>query len=437
MEFLLTLKRTRDTVRSLIKPAAHLGLGAVRHASPRVECRVENASHETILSGVGIGLTRTGWTNVHPMLSPGGRAKALSVSQRNGHGVAMFRTSGSKARLVGALALLAPSLMVLASPGSARADTIVLQDSNGFFGNGGTETARQKVSISEDKLKVLDSMRGYALYVRLDKKTATETFANEKAFVEKPLSSFAEIRAKREKTRAEKIDEYKKLVEKAKDDSERRNLKRSLEAMGLREDGKTVARFESFPADNKNITLVVNNVKQQVAVTHHKVRENEGREVFDIWVAASIEAPANMLRFYKELGTFSPEVVGELEKNLKGFPVEITAILDDGNNQKTLHSTVHEIRQENVPAADYDVPAGFKAANNAPAPANAGNAAKTTCAVCGKECAPGTGEASYFVEPWTQKRYPVCGEEHRREIIRKLAADQRPKQAPANSERPK
>ncbi|MEZ0231088.1 MAG: hypothetical protein ACAI25_20905, partial [Planctomycetota bacterium] len=145
------------------------------------------------------------------------------------------------------------ALMALSSPRVAHADTVIIQDSNGFPGSqGGAETARQKVLVGENDLKVLDSIRGWALYVRLGKKTVTEAFSGEKGYIEKPLSSFAEIRDKREKTRAEKVAEYKHQVEKAKDDSERANLKRSLEAMGLREDGKTVPRFETFPGDAKN-----------------------------------------------------------------------------------------------------------------------------------------------------------------------------------------
>jgi hypothetical protein len=312
---------------------------------------------------------------------------------------------------------------------------VIIQDSNGFPGSqGGAETARQKVLVGESDLKVLDSIRGWALYVRLGKKTVTEAFAGEKGYVEKPLSSFAEMRDKREKTRAEKVAEYKHAVSKAKDDSERANLKRSFEAMGLREDGRTVARFESFPGDTKKITLLVNNEKKEVEITHHKVRENEGKEVFDIWAAPSIAAPVSIFKFYKEIGTFSPEVVQELTSKLEGFPIEITAVLDDGNNQKTLHSKVVEIRQEEVAPGEYDVPAGFKPRTDAPAetaPASKPGV-KQLCAVCSKEVA---GEGSSFTDPWSHKRYPVCSDEHRSELIKKLAAGQR--QKASSNERPK
>jgi hypothetical protein len=430
MEFLLTLKMARDTVRALIKPGGQLGIGAVRHGSPRVDCSVENASHETNLSGVGAGLSRAGTEAagrlVDPMPTLGVRAKALSVSLRNGHEVAMFRRRGPTAVLVGACALASSSTLLY--PNEARADTVVVQESNGFFGTGSADKATQKVLIGEDKLKVLDAARGWALYVRLDKKSVTEAFAAEKGFVEKPLSSFADIRTQREKTRAEKVDEYKKLVDKAKDDVEKRNLKRKLEEMGLREDGKTVARFESFPDDTKKVTLVVDNVKKEVEVTHHKVRENEGKEIFDVWVAASIPQPAGFFKFYEELGTFSTPVVTELKDKLKGCPIEITAILDNGNEQKTLHSTIREIRTDAaVAAAEYDVPAGWKPMADKPAQGEA-PAAKVVCAICGKECSPGAGEASTFSDPWSNKRYPVCSEDHRKDLIRKLAADQRKQQ---------
>lgn len=440
MEFSLTLKRTRDTVRALTKPGAQLGIGAVRHRSPRVESNVENAPHETILSGVGIGLSslesrRAGDPVGDRMpLSPslGGRAKALPVSERNGkssqHEVAQvptIRTRGSKAWLVGAAALLAASSACFPAP--ARGDTVVLQESNGFPGSSESENARQKVLISDDKLKVLDDAHGWALFVRLDKKSVAEVWASEKGFVEKPLSSFAEIRAKREKTRAEKVDEFKKLYDRAKDDSERANLKRKLEQMGLKADGSTTARFEAFPDDKKKVTLVLDDKQQEIELTHFIVRENEGPPVFDIWAAPSIAQPANIFKFYQEIGTFSPQVVKALTDNLKAFPIEITAVLDDGNNQKTLHSKVYEIRTtEKVDPISYDVPAGFKPLKEEPKEGPA-PAAKLLCTICGKECTPGQGEASFFTDPWTNKRYPVCSEDHRREVIRRLAAEQRKK----------
>src|SRR5581483_326340 len=107
--------------------------------------------------------------------------------------------------------------------------------------------------------------------------------------------------------------------------------------MGLREDGKTLARFEDFPGDAKTVTLIVDNVKKEVAVTHHKVRENEGQAVFDFYMAPTIPVPPGLFKFYEELGTFSKPVLDELKKNLTGCPIEITCILDNGNEQKTLH----------------------------------------------------------------------------------------------------
>ncbi len=310
----------------------------------------------------------------------------------------------------------------LAYPRVARADLVVLQESNGFPGADDSANAKQKVLIGDDRLKVLDDAHGWALFVRLDKSVVDEAWASEKGYVEKPLSDYAKIRDDREKTRADKVAEYKAQVAKATTDSDRANLKRALEAMGLREDGKTFARLETFPDDKKKVQLVVNNEKKEVELVRHQIRENEGKDpIFEIWAAPSIARPSNVFRFYKEIGTFSDAVVAELMK-LPDFPVEIKATLDNGNNSKTLHSRVYEIRDEKIDAVEYDLPASFKKVEGKPQ--EKGQLFK--CAICGKECVPESGSgATFFKSPWTGERFPVCCEEHRNQLIKRLAEEAR------------
>jgi hypothetical protein len=326
----------------------------------------------------------------------------------------MFRSRGSLV-FVGALALLAVSY-----PRMARADLVILQESNGFPGAQEGDSARQKVMIAEDRMKVLDQAHGWALYVRLDNKKVDEAWALERGYIEKPLSFYAHIRDDREKKRAEHLAEYKKQIERAKDDSERRMLKQELEKMGLREDGTTKARIEPFPDEKKKVTLIVDNKQQEVELEHYKVRENEGEhEIFDVWVAPSIPRPVSIFTFYKEIGTFSDPVVAEVMK-LPGFPVEIAARVDDGNNAKVLHSKVHEIRNEGVAAVEYDLPAGWAPIPEKPTGPQPA-AKQVPCAICGKLCTPGEGGASTFISPFTREAFPVCSDEHRAQIIHKLA----------------
>jgi hypothetical protein len=308
---------------------------------------------------------------------------------------------------------------------------VILQESNGFPGAQDGETARQKVLIAEDRMKVLDPAHGWALYVRLDGKKVDEAWASEKGYVEKPLSFYAQIRQDREKKRAEHVAEYKKAVERAKDDAERRELKDAFEhKMGLREDGTTKARLESFSddKDKKSATLIVDGKQQVVALEHYKVRENEGPEIFDVWVAPSIPRPMSIFTFYKEIGTFSDPVVAEVMK-LPGFPVEISARVDDGNNAKVLRSTVREIRNETVAATEYDLPAGWKPLPEKP-PEKAPAAKQAPCAICGKLCTPGQGTAQTFRNQFTGETFVVCSDEHRAELIHRIANSSKDEKKP-------
>ncbi|HZU96999.1 MAG TPA: hypothetical protein VFF73_09920, partial [Planctomycetota bacterium] len=316
------------------------------------------------------------------------------------------------------------ALFAVAYPSTAREDMVIIQKSNGFPGATGGEEARQKVLISEDKLKVLDQDHDWGLLVRLDTKTVQELDATNKTYVERPFSFFQDMRDKREKTRKEIADEFNKQMAKEKDASEQARLRRSLDDQGIAPNGQTFAFFQTAVGDIKTATVIVNGKKEQLQLQRYTVRENSGPPVFEIWATSKIAKPPAILKFYREIGTFSSPVINELEKKLEGFPIEITAVLDDGVNKKTLRSQILEVRDEAVPANDYTIPAGFKPA---PAKAAAPAQAAVKCVICGKDCVPGVNGASYFTKPFTNERYPVCSDEHRAELMKKLSEQKPPK----------
>jgi hypothetical protein len=316
---------------------------------------------------------------------------------------------------VGALVLLGG---IVLSPSIARADLVVIQESNGFPGGGHVEEARQKVFLGADRLRVLDEEHGWALFVLRDKKVVREASALDRTFVEKPFTDYQKIREGREATRAGQVEEYHKAVEKAKNDAERLELKKTIESMGLREDGKTLARTERFD-EARTYQVVVDGVRKDLRAQHVVVRENEGPPIFDLWVVAGLAPPESLFKFYQEIGTFSAPVIDEVLK-VGGFPVEISATVDDGNNRRTFHTKVVEIREEKIDAVDFDVPAEWKQV--AAQAQNAPNIQATKCEICGKAIRPGSGDGSFlWRDPFHRTPHPVCSDECRKELIRRLA----------------
>jgi hypothetical protein len=324
--------------------------------------------------------------------------------------------------LLGLVALLALG----GFPSTARADLVVLQESNGFPGAQGSESARQKVLVAKNDLRVLDERHSWALYVRLNQKVVQEAYAKPAGggqYVERPLSFYQKIRADREATRAQKVDDYLKEVKKAPQDEAK--LKKVLESMGLRADKQTVARLEAFPEETKKVSLVIDGKKRDVKVEHFVVRENEGPAIFDVWMAPELGRPESVFTFYREIGTFSDAVVAKVLE-LKGFPIEVTAVVDDGNNKQSIHSRVFEIREEAVTPDAYDVPKGWEKTEGKD-PALGGGDKQEKCAVCGteftpgKELAPGMGEGRMFKSPFGPTLYPVCSDKCRAAKIKELA----------------
>ena len=407
MEIVLTTCTSRDSFAALTKPRGRLGIDALRHNLAPFKS-VGGIRSDSPLDGRGSGSRRSGSGAGCPF-----SGYRVSARGRGRLGTLRTRTLG--------LTLLAVALALPAAP--ARADLIVLQESNGFPGAPDDGAARQKVAIASEKLKVLDDQHGWALLVRLDQKVVREANAAERTFVEKPFADFAKIRQDREATRKERIASYRKELETARTDGERAELKKALDRSGLREDGQTLARTETFPEDARTVKLVVNGLQKDLKVEHWKVRENESADpIFDVWLAPGLARPESVFKFYREIGTFSDAVV-EKVMSLPGFPVEITAVLDNGNNKKTLHSRVFEVRDEAVESIEYEIPAGWKLVQ--PKDQKGGPRQTAACEICGRTFELGEGEGGVWTNPFTRTKHPFCSGECRSTVIQRQAAAQR------------
>lgn len=347
----------------------------------------------------------------------------------------MTRTSGG---VDGARRLLCAFSLVFLAAVPARADLVVKQQSNGFPGaQSDGDLSEQVVEVGADRLRIRDIDHGWALYVRLDKKVVQEASASEKQYTERGFDEVETRRAKRAQARLQQWQDFKASYDKLVADgrnAQAHDLLKGAVAMGLTLDGKnytTEAHLEEFPEDTSARALIIDGKKKALTVRHLIIREARAtKPIFDLWVVdePALRKRADILKFWREVGPFSDEVRKVLEKDVTGVPVEITASVDDGSMSKTLHATVLEIRSEDVEAANYDIPAGFKirAPQAAPAPAAQ---TKVKCEVCGKEIPLDSATILHLGSGGT---HYYCSLDHRVEGIKRLG--NKPPPAP-NEER--
>ena len=341
-------------------------------------------------------------------------------------------------------ALWAAASLLTLTPGLALADTppkpasgvgaqasaphvIVIQESNGFPGaEEATQLSRQKVTVQGPRMQVLDPQHLWALFIDLEEHMVREADVAQKQYVERPFAYYEKYRAERQKNLADQKAEFLRLQERVEDDrSQLRQVRDQYRRMGGDPDqpGRLVARLQHYPQDRKVVVIEVNGQQRPVGVEHYVIRENQAdRPVFDLWVTRDLDLPVDLLRFYRELGTFSQPVSEKLQQ-LRGTIVDLTAVLDTGSFSKTFRSRVLEIRTDEAPSGTLTVPAGWEQRDpNEEAPRAA--AQPVPCAVCRKQLP--ADEAVEWREPWGERRtFATCSEEHRRELIRKLASERK------------
>ncbi len=285
------------------------------------------------------------------------------------------RAARSVPRWVGALA---PALLVVGAaaaqadegvqpgrpaPGDAR--VVVVQDSNGFPGGeqASSGLSRQLVHVLGPRLRVLDQDHGWALYVDTEGRQVREVAIPRREVVTRPFQYFEGYRAKRAEAIAQQAAEFARLRERAGDDRGRvRELERDYTHAGgdPRSPGAIKARLEVFPQDQATATVLIDGAPRELKLLHVKIRENNARDpAFDLWVAPTLQLPVDLLRFWRDLGTFAPEVTAKLAE-VPGTPIRCTAVLDTGTFRRTFVSLVHEVRLEQpVSAADVTTPPGL------------------------------------------------------------------------------
>lgn len=307
---------------------------------------------------------------------------------------------------------------------------VIVQESNGFpGGERATTLAPQRVAVQGSHLRVLDPTHGYALYVDLAKKEVFEVDVSRKEYVHRAFSYYEKYRDQRTKTLEDQKNEFVRGLKRREGDvGETRSWKNEYRKIGGDPEapGKLVARLQHYANESKKITILVDREPKEVTVEHYVIRENQAdRPIFDLWVTRDVELPVDLFRFYGELGTFSKPVTEKLLE-LKGTIVHCDAVLDTGTFFRVFKTRVKEIRHERptVPPLFKPNPA-FKQVDPDAKQATVASPTKAAikCAQCGAEI---TGNVTEFREPWgKRRRFPLCGADCRRKLIRKLVAERK------------
>jgi len=310
-------------------------------------------------------------------------------------------------------------------PGAAK-QVIIVQESNGFPGGEQTSRlARQRVAVRGDRLRVLDLENQWVLWVDLEGRTVSEGEPRSRQYVERSFDELAKYRDQRERSLAGARDEFQRMKARVGDDpQELRELVDAYRRAGGDPDqpGRIVARLQHYPQDRKQATVLVDDAEREVTLEHYVIRENQADvPIFDLWVTRDVAVPVDVFRFYRELGTFSAPVSARL-REIEGTIVGCTAVLDTGSLKKTFRSRVVEIRTREAPTGPLAVPASWTVRTDDGGGEQADDA--VPCAVCQKPVA--KDAAHVFREPWGQRRtFHLCSGEHRRDLVRRLAAEQR------------
>lgn len=341
------------------------------------------------------------------------------------------------------------ALLLSSSAGLARADdpqgaeskpqgpalppaVVIVQESNGFpGGERATRLAPQRVTVQGPHLRVLDPTHGYALYVDLAQKEVFEVDVSGKEYVHRPFSYYEKYRDQRTQTLADQKNEFVRGLKRREGDvGETRAWKNEYRKIGgdPESPGKLVARLQHYVNESKKITILVDREPKEVRVEHYVIRENQAdRPIFDLWVTRDVELPVDLFRFYRELGTFSKPVTDKLLE-LKGTIVHCDAVLDTGTFFRVFKTRVKEIRHERPTLPPVFTPKPPFKKVDPDAKGREGTVGSPTkaaieCAQCGKEI---TGKVTEFREPWgKRRRFPLCGADCRRKLIRKLVAERK------------
>lgn len=294
-----------------------------------------------------------------------------------------------------ALLMLGGAPALAQAPASAAPRVVIVQESNGFPGGeqvtDPSQLARQKLTVVGERLRVLDEQHGWALFVSIPDRKVHEVSVASREYVERSFDFYAKYRESRAKSleaMAREFTQAKRNLDGPRDQNDLRKLifDYTREGGDPNNPGKIVARTQTFPQDAATTTILVDRVPTQVKLEHVVIRENQAATpAFDLWITQDVTIPVDMFAFWRQLGTFAPEVSQALLA-VKGTPIRCTAVLDTGTFKRRFESRVVEVRTKDPGLTDQDVtlPAGFQPQKEQVA----GGGGRRWCAMTGVELGP-------------------------------------------------
>lgn len=313
----------------------------------------------------------------------------------------------------------------------AAAEGVIIQESNGFPGGEKTLVlSRQKVSVKDGRLRVLDQTHGWALFVSLPEQRVREASLDKGEYEERGFEHYQRYREDLARSRERAKEQFKKFRDRAGGDAAKlREVVEEYRKSGGDPDdpGKLIVTLQKVAGETKEQTLQVDLEPKTIVLERWQIRENQAeRPTLDLWVAKDVDLGVDLLEFWRALVPFPPEVSQQLAQ-VKGAVVELEATVDTGTFRRSFRSRILELRTpgfEPVGEQDLTIPARWKKVD--PSEAKAAEASTVVCVVSGEEL-PGEKVLKYR-DPKTGRVWSVKPE-LRGELIKLLAKGQQPPHA--------
>jgi hypothetical protein len=328
-------------------------------------------------------------------------------------------------------------LALLGVPAAAQeqaptGSVVIVQESNGFPGGEKARLlSRQKVSVLDGRLRVLDPNNGWALFVSLPERLVREASLGRGEYEERGFEHYERYRDDLQRSREKAKEQFLRLRGRASGDAAKlAEIEAEYRKAGgdPAEPGRLQVTIEHRAADQRKETVLVDLEPREVTLEHYLVRENQQEHpTLDLWVAPGLDLGVDLLAFWRALVPFPPEVSAKMGE-IRGGVLHLEATVDTGTFRRGFRTRILELRTpacEQVVADELRLPARWKKID----PKAAREAAEShVCVMTGERLA--LAELARFDDPATRRTYWVK-KELRGELIKLLAKRGRPPHADA------